>query len=85
MLPQFIKLIGRLINKYDVMSDIKDFDEAEKDILRLAQTEYTFYHAHELPLEAGQDPSAYINVVKEQVITEDRKREVLSLKRKASN
>lgn len=83
LLPKYNALLGKLIVKYGVMSDLLDFSESEKDILRLARTEYDFYHAHEIK-EAGLDPASYINSVKEQVVAEDRKREVLTLKRKST-
>jgi hypothetical protein len=44
MLPRFTSLLGKLIVKYNVMQDLMDFDEAERDLLRLAKTEYDFYH-----------------------------------------
>lgn len=74
---RYIALLGKLINKYDVMSDIKDFDDLQRDLLRNALTEYNFYHSHER-VEAGTTPN--IDAIKESTVNQAREREKLRLK-----
>lgn len=62
MLPRFTALVGKLIAKYDIMSDSIHFTPEELDLLRLAVTEYNFYHAHE-SRESGQPTNEAIDLV----------------------
>lgn len=49
---RYIALLGKLVTRYGIMADIKDFEDNERELLRMALTEYNFYHAHER-VEAG--------------------------------
>jgi hypothetical protein len=59
MLPRFVALLGKLIQRYDIMATINQFEEHERDLLRLAKTEYDFYHSHETAktIDAIKEPS----------------------------
>jgi hypothetical protein len=52
MLPKFVALLGKLAKRYGVDPNSSEFNEVEKDLLRMAVIEYDFYHAHEAPITA---------------------------------
>lgn len=58
MEAKYVALLGKMIAKYGAMSHLLDYSPDERDLLRLAKTEYDFYHAHER-YEAGSDIGTY--------------------------
>ena len=74
---RYIALLGKLILRYNILSDAASFEGPELELLRLAKTEYDFYHAHER-IEAGTD-AAY-DAAKKSAIEQAGKRKVLGLK-----
>lgn len=77
MLPVFIKLLGKIVVKYDILSDLTSYDDAERDILRLAKTEYDFYRPERVEVPFT---SASYNAVQESNVGSAGKREKLGLK-----
>lgn len=65
---RYISLIGKMIAKYQVMSDLMEYEDHERDILRNALTEYNFYHAHERVEAPASD-----DVVQEPGVKQTRK------------
>jgi hypothetical protein len=74
---RYISLLGKMINKYQVnMSDLMDYEEHERDLLRSAKTEYDFYHAH----ERVEAPLASNDIVETSRSEQAGKRKVLGIK-----
>lgn len=72
---KYIALLGKLIAKYQVMSDLLEYNEYERDLLRNAKTEYDFYHAHERVEAPASD-----DVVEAPSVESAGKRKVLGIK-----